>query len=47
MQGQKGGHGMVKVGEFDQILGKAQIHHSVIGQRAGSWLAVENEPKLP
>jgi hypothetical protein len=38
---------MVKVSEFDQTLGKVQIHHSVIGQHAGSWLAVENQPKLP
>ncbi len=39
-QRQKGVHGMVKVSEFDQTLGKVGIPHAVIMQHAGSWLAV-------
>ena len=45
-QGQKGVHGMVKVSEFDQTLGKVGIPHAVIGQHAGSWPEVEQQPAL-
>ncbi len=45
-QGQKGVHGMVKVSEFDQTLGKVGIPHAVIVQHAVSWPEVEQQPAL-
>jgi len=41
----KGPYGIVKLSEFEQKLGNARIHNSLIVQHSGYWPEVENQLK--
>ena len=38
--------GIVKLSEFDKIVGHTQIHHALMVQHSDYWLEAENQPTV-